>query len=213
MKKILGLTIAAVMVMAMIGGGTYALFSDVETSTGNTWAVGTLNLTVNTNDGSNTVEYTVVNANPNESGTGTWALVNAGNLAGYIDLESITVTNEENYDAATDEAEALPGGTDANTSDLTGVGELAANMDVVLFVDDGAGAGTANNGIKDGTEATIYSGKLNAIAAVYDQDLALAAAGTTYVSMTWSVATGVTNTIMGDGATLNITFDLEQTAD
>ncbi|GAG27816.1 unnamed protein product, partial [marine sediment metagenome] len=30
MKKILGLTIVAVLVMALVGGGTWAYFSDVE---------------------------------------------------------------------------------------------------------------------------------------------------------------------------------------
>ncbi len=207
MKKILGLTIAVIMLMALVGGGTYAYFSDTETSTGNTFTAGTLNLTVDANDGSNTVKFTVTNANPGQSGMGTWTLVNAGNLAGYIDLASISVTSAENYNAATNEAEASD---DADTSNATGVGELAANLDVVLFIDDGAGAGTANNGIKDGTEATIYTGKLNAIAALYNQDLPLAAAGTTYISMTWSVASGVNNTIMGDSATLNMTFNLGQ---
>ena len=46
MKKILGLTIAALLVMALVGGGTWAYFSDVETSTLNTFAAGTLDLEV-----------------------------------------------------------------------------------------------------------------------------------------------------------------------
>jgi hypothetical protein len=162
---------------------------------------------VNENDGSNTVVFTVPNANPGQSGSGTWTLVNNGSLPGYIDLEAISVTNAENYNAATNEAEAAD---DADTSDATGVGELAANLDVVLFVDDGAGAGVANNRILDGTEVTIYSGKLGAIAASYNQNMLLAAGGTTYVSMTWSVSTGVNNLILGDSATLNITFELGQ---
>jgi predicted ribosomally synthesized peptide with SipW-like signal peptide len=208
MKKILGLTIAGVLLLALVAGGTVAYFSDTETSTGNTFAAGTLNLTVNGNDGSNLVVFTVTDANPGQSGAGTWTLVNNGSLGGYIDLESISVTNAENYNAATNEAESA---NDADTSNDTGVGELAANMDVVLFVDNGAGGGTANNGVRDGTEALIYSGKLGSIAASYDQNLALAAAATTYISMTWSVGTGVNNTIMGDSATLNMTVELGQT--
>ena len=46
MKKILGLTVVALMVMGLVGGGTWAYFSDVETSTGNTFGAGTLDLTV-----------------------------------------------------------------------------------------------------------------------------------------------------------------------
>jgi spore coat-associated protein N len=209
MKKILGLTIACVLLMAMVAGVTIAYFSDTETSDNNTFTAGTLNLTANGNDGSNTIVFTVTNANPGQNGSGTWTLVNTGNLAGYIDLESVSVTNAENFNAATNEAEAA---NDADTSNATGIGELTANLDVVLFVDDGTGSGTANNRIQDGTEATIYSGKLGSIAASYNLNLALGSGATTYVSMTWSVATGVNNTIMGDSATLNITVELGQTS-
>lgn len=209
MKKILGLTIAAFLIIGLMAGGTWAYFSDTETSTGNTFTAGTLNLTVNGNDGSNTIVFTVTDANPGQSGGGTWTLVNAGSLAGYIDLESISATNAENYNAATNEAEAVD---DADTSNATGVGELAANLDAVLFIDDGAGGGTANNRVLDGGEVTIYSGKLGSIAASYNQNLSLGAGATTYVSMTWSVGTGVNNTIMGDSATLNITVELGQTS-
>jgi spore coat-associated protein N len=215
-KKILGLAIAALLIMVTVGFGTWSYFSDTETSTGNVFTAGTLNLTVDANDGSNTVKFTVTNANPGQSGAGTWTLVNAGSLAGYIDLESISVTNAENYNAATNEAETYNAVTnptgDTDTSDLTGGGELAANMDVVLFIDDGTGGGTPNNGIKDGTEATIYSGKLGSIASSYNQNLSLGAGSTTYISMTWSVATSVGNTIMGDSATLNLTIELGQTS-
>lgn len=208
MKRIIGLTIGALLIISITGAGTWAYFSNTEPSTGNTFTSQTLNLTVNGNDGANTVEFTVTNANPGQSGTGTWTIVNSGTLAGYLDIESIAVTNAENYAAATNEAEAVD---DADTSDLTGVGELAANMDVVLFVDDGAGAGTANNGIKDGTEATIYSGKMGSIAASYGQNLPVGIGATTYVSMTWSVDTAVDNTIMGDSSALAMTFELAQT--
>ena len=197
------------LIIGIIGVSTLAAYRNIEPSPGNTFAAGTLNLVVDeTDDGIGVAKFEVTNASTNSTGTGTWSLINAGNLAGYIDLESIVVTNAENYNAATDQAEAVD---DADTSDLTGGGELAANMDVVLFVDNGAGGGTANNGIKDGTEATIYSGKLGSIAVAYDQNLPLAAGGTTYISMTWSVPLAVNNTIMGDSATLDLTFELAQT--
>jgi predicted ribosomally synthesized peptide with SipW-like signal peptide len=210
MKKTLGLILVALLTVGLVGGYTLAYFSDIETSNDNTWTAGTLNLVVNAEDPLVTAVFTVDNANPGASGYGTWALNNNGTTAGFIDLSGILVANAENYNLATNEAEAVD---DTDTSDATGVGELAANLDVVLFVDDGTGGGTPNNGIQDGTEATIYTGKLSAIAAAYDQDLPLAAAGTTYISMTWSVATTVNNTIMGDSAELDMTIVLDQTAD
>jgi predicted ribosomally synthesized peptide with SipW-like signal peptide len=208
MKKTLGLILIALLAVGLVGGYTLAYFSDTETSLDNTWTAGTLNLTVNTNDGTNTVVFTVTDANPGESGAGTWALVNVGTVDGDITLSDILVTNAENYDAVTNEAEAVD---DTDTSDETGGGELGANLDVVLFVDDGGTTGTANNGILDGDEATIYAGKLDDIAASYDPTLPLPGGETTYISMTWSVDTTVNNTIMGDSAQLDMTLVLTQT--
>ena len=206
MKKILISLMAIALVIGLVGAGAFAYFSDTETSTDNTFTAGTLNLKVNTNDGSNTVVFTESNKAPGDSGSGTWTLVNNGSLAGYVDLESISVANAENYDAATNEAEAAD---DVNTSID---GELGANLDVVLFWDDGAGGGIADNRIQDGTEATIYSGVLDSIAGSYGADYPLAASGTTYISMTWSIATTVDNAIQGDSATLDMTVELAQTA-
>ncbi len=44
MKKILGLVLAALVVLAGIGGATWASFNDTETSTGNVFTAGTLDL-------------------------------------------------------------------------------------------------------------------------------------------------------------------------
>ena len=44
MKKILGLTVAALLVIGLVGGGTWAYFSDTEESTGNVFSSGTLDL-------------------------------------------------------------------------------------------------------------------------------------------------------------------------
>jgi predicted ribosomally synthesized peptide with SipW-like signal peptide len=48
MRKILGLTIAALLVIGLAGVGTWAYFSDVETSSGNELVAGTLDLTPDT---------------------------------------------------------------------------------------------------------------------------------------------------------------------
>ncbi len=50
MKKILGLSVAAMMIMALVGGGTWAYFSDTEITTGNTFAAGTVDLQVGASD-------------------------------------------------------------------------------------------------------------------------------------------------------------------
>ncbi|MFC2022206.1 TasA family protein [Chloroflexota bacterium] len=51
MKRILGLSIAFVLLISMTGIGTWAYFSDVETSTDNVFAAGTLDLKTDDVDG------------------------------------------------------------------------------------------------------------------------------------------------------------------
>ncbi|NLE08228.1 MAG: hypothetical protein GX631_03110, partial [Dehalococcoidales bacterium] len=59
MKKILGLSVAALMVMGLVGGGTWAYFSDTEESTGNIFTAGTLDLCLyNTSNTSSTGSIT-----------------------------------------------------------------------------------------------------------------------------------------------------------
>ncbi len=198
MRRILISSATIALVVGIVIAVTGAYFSDTETSNDNTFTAGTLNLTLDDNDGTNVVKFTVANVKPGDNGVGTWKLVNTGSLSGYVDLESIAVTDTENVNPE----------SETNTTEP---GDLGANMDVVLFWDDGAGDGTAGNGVKDGTEATIYSGKLANIASSYDTNYALAAGGTTYISMTWSVDSGVGNDIQGDKSELDITFELAQT--
>jgi predicted ribosomally synthesized peptide with SipW-like signal peptide len=93
MKKILGLGVVAMLVMALVGGGTWAYFNDVETSSANILTAGTLNLGLaNASGGSS-----------NSSVTGTWALSNmapgnttTGTLwarnSGTIDMTSLNIT-------------------------------------------------------------------------------------------------------------------------
>jgi predicted ribosomally synthesized peptide with SipW-like signal peptide len=46
-KKILGLTIAIVLIIGVVAGGTWAYFSDTEESLGNTFTAGTIDISVN----------------------------------------------------------------------------------------------------------------------------------------------------------------------
>ncbi len=113
MKKILGLTIAAILVMGLVGGGTWAYFSDPEASTGNILSAGTLDLKTNTTNG---VMATLLaeNLKPGDdypSATdATIALLNDGS----IDGASMDITfNYVEADNATYVA-AISGDTDLN---------------------------------------------------------------------------------------------------
>ena len=66
MKKIAGLTIAALLIIGLVGGGTYAYFSDTESSTGNTLTAGTLDLNIDGGDAAVTT-FDVSNVAPGDS--------------------------------------------------------------------------------------------------------------------------------------------------
>jgi len=105
MKKILGLTIAFMLLIGMGGIGTWAYFSDVETSTGNVLTAGTLDLKTDDVDG---VSQTLLATNmaPGDTvGPETITLKNTGSVAGAtLDLafsyvESDGGTNPVNMSA------------------------------------------------------------------------------------------------------------------
>jgi len=95
MKKILGLTIAFMLLIGMTGIGTWAYFSDVETSTGNQMTAGTLDLKTNDVDG---VSQTLLATNmaPGDTvGPETIILKNIGSVDGLtLDLAFSYINND-----------------------------------------------------------------------------------------------------------------------
>ncbi|MBN2239246.1 MAG: hypothetical protein JW712_05695 [Dehalococcoidales bacterium] len=94
-KKVFGLTMAVFLVMGMISIGTWAYFSDTETSTGNILAAGTLDLKTNDADGvSQTLSAT--NMRPGETiGPEYIFLKNSGSVDGSsIDIVFSYVEND-----------------------------------------------------------------------------------------------------------------------
>ena len=203
MKKILVSFMTIALVSALIGGGVYAYFSDVETSTGNTFTAGTLDLNL---DGGNTnvVKFTVDDVKPGDSSGGTWTVANVGNMDGYLDLESIGVSEDIGTTTDPELADEVPPGTDT--------AQLGNYLMVHMFID------ANNNGSWDSGETDIFGtnaspAAINTIASSYGLDLSLLAnGGTNYITLLWSVGTTVDNRIQGDSVTLDITFELQQRA-
>jgi len=94
MKKIIGLTIAFMLLIGMTSIGTWAYFSDVEASTGNQMTAGTLDLKTNDEDGVSQTLF-VTNMAPGDTvGPETIILNNTGSVDGStLDL---TFSYEEN---------------------------------------------------------------------------------------------------------------------
>ena len=229
MKKIIGLTLSALIVLAMAAIGTISYFNDTETSTGNSITAGTLNLTADETptssgnwvltagaDGAN--EYgTLTLLKPGDSGTITWTLTNTGNLAGTMTITSTVTPAENSSNEPETVAIASNGGTNLGLGDLFGV-KLTRNGTYIL--------GTADNYVP-----------LSGLEAVLDAETskAMAASGTITYVLSWALPTDIMkagvdgkfgvvppadppsddvqvddNIIQGDSVTIDITFTLTQ---
>ena len=130
MKKILGLTVAALLVMALVGGGTWAYFSDVETGSGSITA-GTLDITAG-----GTTTFSLTNQAPGiDATTGIdLSLTNNGSIIGDLEIALSGLLNPENTPSAIEQAN----GDDAATGDA---GELGGLVEIAVWIDaDDSGA-------------------------------------------------------------------------
>lgn len=201
MKKILVSLMTIAMVSALIGGGVYAYFSDTETSTGNTFTAGTMDLNLDGGN-ANVVKFTVANVKPGDTGSGSYTVANVGTIPGYLDLTPIAVT------------QSTGSSTDPELADEAGgvdTAQLGNYLMVHIFVD------ADHDGTWDAGEADIFgtSAAPAAVATIgtgLNSSVALADGGTVYIAVAWSVPASATNRIQGDGVTLDITFSLDQQA-
>ncbi len=125
MKKILGLTVAALLVMGLVGGGTFAFFSDVETSSANVITAGTLDLTLNDTDDNVNIIAALTNKKPGDADKTpgpSAALKNAGSLTGGLSITFGAVTNTESVGVTEFEADG-------------GAGELGAKVKIAPWID------------------------------------------------------------------------------
>ena len=144
MKKILGLTIAALLVMALVGGGTWAYFSDPEQTDTNVLTAGILDLTRDSVSGNTTAFLTtgVTNVAPGDSNTDSTLLKNtAGTMSGELDI------NLGNVSEVAGAAGEFAGGTD-----------LAGELYVALWLDkDNLGSWGVDDVGLQATANTTYS--------------------------------------------------------
>ncbi len=91
MKKVVGLGIVALLIIAVVGGGTWAYFSDFESSTGNVLMAGTLDVglsnTAGLATGSITETWNADNWAPGSTENGTLYISDSGT----IDIKTLTL--------------------------------------------------------------------------------------------------------------------------
>jgi predicted ribosomally synthesized peptide with SipW-like signal peptide len=202
--RLLTLMVLGVLMLSLLIGGLYGYFDDTETSTGNVFTAGTLNL-VSVINGAEASGHVVVNEQgdglndnvtfgmvaPGDSGSITWTLTNVGNVDGTRTMAAL-VDGHENG-----ENEPELAGTVHNVG---GDGDLDDALDVELFL----GATSLYDGDLDG---------LAAFLAGYAGETMVGDMGVTSLVYTlqWAVdGPTVGNEIQSDDATLAVTFTLNQ---
>ena len=199
MKKILISLMAIALVVGLVGVGIFASFSDTETSSGNTFTAGTLDLKVDGNDDPNVVALDIEPMAPGATGYNTWAVTNTGNIAGDFTLTVGTISDDP---GTTPEPEAALG---------TDLGELSSKLMVILFED------TNNNGALDVGETALYSDGMGGMAVLsgmpstYNPSNPTVGGGSTvYITLMYELPTNTGNEVMDDSSTFDITFSLVQ---
>ena len=189
-RKIAMSVLVIAVATAMVTLGTFAYFSDSETSTGNTFGAGTLDLQVN---GENplTSAFAESNLYPGWADTEPIKVTNVGTIDG--NTLTVSVQNLVNDDNSCNGPEALVDTTCGGVG-----GELGAKMDIVIYDVDAA--------------APIWSGKLNQLAGAGSVSLggSLNASQTRNFELQGSIGTSVGNIIQSDAVTFDIVVDLTQ---
>jgi predicted ribosomally synthesized peptide with SipW-like signal peptide len=179
-KKLLASIVVIGILAFAIGWGTYSYFSDTETSSGNTFSAGTLDLKVDSKDDPLGVYFSVSDVKPGDSGSKNIVLSNSGTLAGkaYIHFKNVV-----DSPGTTPEPEPTPDN-----------GELSQNLYIKVLVDSTVKA-----------EGYLFNIKSNS----YELGT-IAGSGSLTVTIQWNIPSDVGNVIMGDSVTFDIEFSLQQ---
>jgi spore coat-associated protein N len=110
MVKIIGLSLATLLMVAAVGSGTWAYFTDNETSQNNTITAGTLDLQVGADDPCTEAINIGDQLQPGDSGNAAdWAITNKGNISGTLKITISAITNYENTRTEPEQAAGDPG--------------------------------------------------------------------------------------------------------
>jgi len=211
MKKMLVIALAVVLALGMIGGA-FAAFSDTETSSGNTFTAGTLDLDINVlsstcsdagkitiNEQANGLNDSVVFSNlvPGDSGKLIWTFTNTGSINGQLDVQYQGVLD---YDGLNTEPEMVVEGSGITA---TTPGELNDSMNLSTRY--------LLNGVQ---QPYTWSGKMSICTPTWTHadsfPKPIPAHGVYVMEWTWSIPADVGNNIQGDTFTINLKMFLNQ---
>ena len=222
MRRLLVAIVMFVLMCGLLTSAIYAYFNDTETSAGNTFTAGTLNLVPSTAGAGPAGKYAVtaggdgVNGNvvftrvaPDDSGSITWALNNGGDLDGTLTMSSAVAFAEN---GSNEPENAVVGNNNGGNGDL----------------DEYMGVRVMRNGTYFLGDASNYVSFSNLQAALNAESQSLAAGGTITYVLEWQIVSDVQgagvdglfgtaddvpvddNIIQSDQATIDVTFQLVQ---
>jgi predicted ribosomally synthesized peptide with SipW-like signal peptide len=220
MNKKLIISLSTIAAIAMIAiGATTAYFSNTETSPGNTFIAGAIDLKVDSactcngetvtsctwalSDLDGKLFFNFTDVKPGDDGEDTISL-HVDNNPAWVCAEISNVTTAEN---GCNPPEAVVDGT----CEAEAIGELQDNLYFSLWMDNGAGKNACNN-IKDEDETYIIQNtKVTDVKwPIADSQHGGNPITDTCIGVSWNVPSGVNNIIQGDSVTGDITFSAYQ---
>jgi len=206
-KKIL-ISLFVIGILALsIGWGTRSLFNDTETSSGNTFTAGTLDLKVNDKDDPDVVHVEIGPIYPGWQQSFNWYPKNVGNLPGLLWFEVTSMINKEN---GFEEPEVGAPGEDGTETGELGAYILVAKLNIY------DGSTRLRIGSPDGPEFEHGKYYLNYLGglklyAPSGSDLGILDPGEDEdFCLVLKLDGSVGNCIQGDSVTFDIVFHLEQ---
>jgi len=197
-KIIISLSVIGI-VAAIAIGGTVAFFSDTETSTGNTFTAGTLNLKVGDDDPT-TWSYYAGDIKPGDEDKEFVTLQNTGSIDGYLHITFANLVNDEM--GCTE-----PEGDVDSTCDNPGEnkGELAENLDILFYLDE-----NTDDNFNLGIDTLIYQGKAKGILQGDLFNYYLASGNSREFVLERKLGNSVGNIIQTDSTQFDVVFELTQ---
>ncbi len=182
MKKFLfSVVVIALCLLGIAATGNLAYLEDTETSAGNKFTAGTLELGVSGGGNPQSAHYTFGPLEPGDCGSVVYELTNSGTLTGYLDLEGVNISNDGGL--LTEAEEAV---------DPSNNGDLGQELEISVTLGGDV----------------IYSGSLNDFAGSYDVSLPVAPGEIIEMVIAWELPSGSGAETQGDLAYLSFNFEL-----
>ena len=151
MKKVIILTIAALLIIGTISGGTWAFFSDTETSQNNTITAGSLDLQVGVTDPcTESIDLGYQIQHGMSDNAADWTVTNLGSADGILSIDVSSIVNYENNRI---EPEQAAGDTTTGVAE----GELGDFVDMAIWLDIDQSGGWSSGDMYLGSDGSVVN--------------------------------------------------------